>query len=123
MEVFKNFLENIENLENRKITSQVLTWINKTYPNLKPEIKWNQPMFTDHGTFIAAFSVAKKHLAFAPEKQAVDFFKEEIIKAGYDCGIAFIRMPWNKSINFELLKNIIEYNIVDKANHKAFWRV
>jgi uncharacterized protein YdhG (YjbR/CyaY superfamily) len=34
---------------------------------LKEEIKWNQPMFSDHGTFIIGFSIAKEHIAVAPE--------------------------------------------------------
>lgn len=33
--------------------------ITETYPQLDTTVKWNQPMFTDHGTFIIAFSFAK----------------------------------------------------------------
>ena len=37
------------------------------FPQLKEENKWNQPMFNDHGTFIIGFSIAKGHIAVAPE--------------------------------------------------------
>lgn len=53
-------------------------------PNLIPKIAWNQPMFTDHDTFIIGFSVAKHHLAVAPEKAGIIHFSDEIVQAGYD---------------------------------------
>lgn len=31
---------------------EVLGWVTKKFPNLKPKISWNQPILTDHGTFI-----------------------------------------------------------------------
>ncbi len=48
-----------------------------------PKIAWNQPMFMDHDTFIIGFSIAKQHLAVAPEKAGIDYFSDEIVKAGY----------------------------------------
>lgn len=59
MEVFADYLARIDNQEHRERTEEVLAWVAKKYPNLKPVIKWNQPMFTDHGTFIIGFSVSK----------------------------------------------------------------
>ncbi|MCQ4950818.1 hypothetical protein NE646_14380, partial [Bittarella massiliensis] len=41
------------------------------FPDLTPKIAWNQPMFTDHGTFIIGFSAAKAHLAVAPERAGI----------------------------------------------------
>ena len=35
-------------------------------------------MFTDHGTFIIAFSVTKNHISVAPEAKAIQGFKENI---------------------------------------------
>ncbi|HEM3655410.1 TPA: hypothetical protein U1C87_001535 [Streptococcus suis] len=41
--------------------------IQKEFPNLTVELKWNQPMFIMNGTFIIGFSVAKNHISIAPE--------------------------------------------------------
>lgn len=68
MEKFKDYLTNIENEEHRDRMEEVLTYIKEKFPNLQTKLAWNQPMFTDHGTFIIGFSVSKKHIALAPKK-------------------------------------------------------
>ena len=122
MKVFEDFLNDIENLEQRAKTEEVLKWVNNNYPNLEPKVKWNQPMFTDHGTFIIAFSIAKKHLAISPEKKGVDYFSNEITKSGYEYSKMLIRIPWDNPVDYSLLEKIIEFNISDKADCSTFWR-
>ncbi len=122
MEIFEEFLSHISNPENKARTEEILAWILKTYPNLAPRIAWNQPMFTDHGTFIIGFSIAKHHLAVAPERVAIQHFAEDVKKVGYDSSSELIRFPWNKPVDFDLLGKLIEYNIADKADCTTFWR-
>lgn len=122
METFEQFIETIDNPEARERTERVLNWVAERFPQLKKEIKWNQPMFTDHETFIAGFSVAKKHLAFAPEEVAMQYFEDEIEQAGLSYTKGLIRFPWNAEMNYELLGRLIEFNIIDKANCTTFWR-
>jgi len=122
MNVFNEFLSKIISLEQRSRTEEVLTWVANKYPKLVPVMKWNQPMFTDHGTFIIAFSVAKQHLAIAPETAGIHQFQEELIQAGYNPTEMLFRIKWNQPINYSLLADIIDYNIVDKANYTNFWR-
>ncbi|MDY0236121.1 MAG: iron chaperone [Gudongella sp.] len=122
MQVFSNYLDSIDNLEHRTRTEEVLNWLTFKYPILVPRIAWNQPMFTDHGTFIIAFSVAKGHLAVTPESAGIIHFSNEIIQAGYEHTKMLIRIPWNKPVEYSLLENIIEFNILDKANCTTFWR-
>ena len=76
MEAFKEFLSNIEDLDRRLRLEQIFEHISTKFPNLESVIKWNQPMFTDHGTFIIGFSVAKNHLAVAPEAVTLDRFEK-----------------------------------------------
>lgn len=59
MEIFADFLSKIDNEENRTRTEEVLNWIQEKYPQLEPVVKWNQPMFADHGTFITASACRK----------------------------------------------------------------
>ncbi|HBU82245.1 MULTISPECIES: iron chaperone [Paenibacillus] len=122
MEVFAEYLARIDNLGHRDRTEEVLEWITKKYPNLVPKIAWNQPMFTDHGTFIIGFSVSKHHLAVAPEKAGINHFSDEIVKAGYDHTKELVRIRWDGPVDFSLLGKMIEFNITEKADCSTFWR-
>lgn len=122
MQVFDAYLGQIENPQHRMRVEQVLCWVAENYPVLQPRIAWNQPMFTDHNTFIIAFSVAKRHLAVAPEKAAIYHFSDEIIQAGYSHSSQLLRMEWDKMVDYALLEKIINYNIKEKAGCVSFWR-
>jgi uncharacterized protein YdhG (YjbR/CyaY superfamily) len=122
MEAFAEYLEKIGNPQHRARTEEVLTWVTKTFPQLEPKIAWNQPMFTDHGTFIIGFSVSKQHMAVAPEKAGMIHFSEEVVQAGYDHTKELVRIPWGGPVDFALLERMIEYNIFDKADCSTFWR-
>jgi uncharacterized protein len=122
MEIFEEFLSKIENDQQRDYTNEVLEWVTKEYPQLVPRIGWNQPMFTDHGTFIIAFSVAKKHLAVTPEKAGIDHFEDELKGAGYAYTSMIIRFPWDKPFDFNLLAKMIDFNLEDKKDCLTFWR-
>ncbi|MBD8025041.1 iron chaperone [Ureibacillus sp. Re31] len=122
MEVFAEFLEKIENIQHRERTEEVLRWVSEKYPNLTPVVKWKQPMFTDHGTYIIGFSVAKHHLAVAPEEAGITHFTDEIMQAGYSHTKGLIRFPWNSQIDYALLEKMIDFNIFDKADCSTFWR-
>lgn len=122
MEVFEEFLAHIDNPQHRARTEEVLNWVTKKFPNLMPKIAWNQPMFTDHGTFIIGFSVAKQHLAVAPESAGINHFSEKIVQAGYDHTKQLVRIKWDSPVNFSLLEKMIEFNMMDKADCSTFWR-
>lgn len=83
MDVFAKYLSEIDNVKHRARTEEVLTWVAERFQNLMPKIAWNQPMFTDYDTFIIGFSIAKQHLAVAPEKVGIDHFSDEIVKDRY----------------------------------------
>lgn len=87
-----------------------------------PKIAWNQPMFTDHGTFIIGLSIAKHHLAVAPKIAGIYRFSDEIVEAGYDHTKQLVRIKWDSPVDFSLLEKMIEINILDKADCSTFWR-
>ena len=122
MEVFAEYLERINNLQYRSRVEEVLGWIINNFPNLTPKIAWNQPMFTDHGTFIIGFSVAKQHMSVTNKKVGIQHFSDEIVKSGYEYSKELIRIPWDGPIDYSLLKKIIEFNILDKKECSTFWR-
>lgn len=122
MEIFADYLASIDKPEHRERTAEVLTWIADTFPNLKPRIAWNQPIFTDHDTYIIGLSVSKQHLAISPESAGIDHFSDEIIKAGYDHTKMLMRIKWSSPVNYDLLQRMIEFNMTDKADCTTFWR-
>lgn len=122
MDTFNTFLETIDNDKHKATLSEVLNWIADTFPNLKTTIKWNQPMFMDHGTFIIGFSVAKQHFSIAPEAKALKEYTQQIEAAGYSQTSNLFRIKWSQDVNYTLLKSIIQYNIDDKSHCDTFWR-
>jgi len=122
MKVFETFLAGIDNPEHRDKMAEVLKWTANKFPNLERSIKWSIPMYSDHGTFIIGFSIAKYHFSVSPEPVAIKHFANEIKQSGYSSTNSLFRIPWNEQVNYELLKKIIEFNIQDKAECTTFWR-
>ncbi len=116
------FFSNIPNPIHRAKTEEVVIWIGHKYPELKPEFKWNQPMFTHHGTFIIAFSVASNHLAIAPERKGILQFEDEFKQKKKKYSKMLLIYPFDKPFDYDLLAKIIDFNIADKANINSFWR-
>ena len=122
MEEFKDFFTNIKEERHKARMEEIFTWIMEQFPMLNRRMAWNQPMFTDHGTFIIGFSLAAKHMSVAPEKAAMERFSDEIEQSGYSAGKEIFRIPWDSPVNFELLEKLIRFNIEDKAGCRSFWR-
>ncbi|NLO82332.1 MAG: iron chaperone [Clostridiales bacterium] len=122
MRDFKTYLDSIDDPVKKERMENILSYIKKTFPQLEEEIKWNQPMFTDHGTFIIAFSIAKNHISVAPEPAAIQLFKKEIEEAGYTCTKGLFRVKWTDKVDYDLLRKMIAYNIESKKDMKKFWR-
>ncbi|MDW7667358.1 MAG: DUF1801 domain-containing protein [Bacillota bacterium] len=119
---FRVFLNNIDDLEKRGKLENILLFISENFPQLNKEIKWNQPMFTHHGTYIIGFSTAKKHIAISPESVTLDKFQEDIKKAGYTSSKMIFRIKWTDKVDYDLLEKIIVFNIEDKKDYNKFWR-
>ncbi len=122
MKDFQMFIDSIDEQNKRERVEGILNYIREKFPGLKEEIKWNQPMFTDHGTFIISFSVSKGHIAVAPEAVVINMFEKEIEGAGYSHTKELFRIKWTDKVDFDLLSKIISYNIEDKKDARHFWR-
>ncbi len=122
MEPLQEYIAAIQNSEHRVRVEEVLNWVQHKFENLLPRIAWNQPMFTDHGTFIIGFSVSKQHVAVAPERAGMVRFSDDIKLSGYTQGKMLFRIPWDMQVDYPLLEKIIAFNIEDKADCNTFWR-
>lgn len=76
MDVFAKYVSGIDNPDHRLRMEEILSWTAGQFPSLKPQIKWNTPMFTDHGTFIIGFAAAKHHVSVSPEEAGIAHFAE-----------------------------------------------
>ena len=122
MDIFSEYLKQIEHPQHRERTKEVLDWVRQEFPDFEPRVAWKQPMFTDHGTFIIGFSVSKYHLAVSPERAGMERFTSEITKTGYSQSKMLFQINWDEAVNYSLLHQIISYNRLDKAECKTFWR-
>lgn len=122
MEVFAEYLAQIENKQHHARTKEVLNWVKTEFPDLEARLAWNQPMFTDHGTFIIGFSIAKPHVAISPERRGMEYFSSAIAEAGYGQSKMLFRIKWDEPVNYELLSKIIQFNRLKKSDCKTFWR-
>lgn len=122
MNTFTDFLNTIDDPGKRLRMQGILEHIKTKFPQLKEEIKWHQPMFSDHGTFIIGFSIAKAHIAVAPESKVIQLFTNDIERSGYSPTQELFRIKWTDVVDYDLLDRIIEYNVEDKKDITKFWR-
>ena len=122
MTEFNDFLQSLDNDKQTATMKAIFNWISETFPELETTVKWNQPMYTHHGTFIIAFSKSKQHFSVAPEAKGMAEFTEQIEAAGYSQTNNLFRIKWTQDVNYALLKSIIQFNIEDKADCTTFWR-
>lgn len=122
MDTFETYLALIENIEHSQKMRELFEWILKEFPDLDTRIAWNQPMFTHHGTFIIAFSLAKNHISVSPEVKTLTLFSESIDEAGYERTNNIFRIKWTQTINRDLIKQLIAFNLEYKKDYEKFWR-
>ncbi|GCF94089.1 hypothetical protein NRIC_19800 [Enterococcus florum] len=108
--------------EKREKMQGLFEWIHKEFPQLEPIIKWNQPMFTDHGTYIIGFSFSRNHVSVSPEVKPMRTFADKIAEAGYDQTKNIFRIKWHQPIDHALLREMIATNINEKKEYSKFWR-
>ncbi|ODS19526.1 hypothetical protein BGK38_03125 [Corynebacterium diphtheriae] len=114
--------DGISNPTNRAIAEQILAWVHEEFPDLGYRFAWKQPMFTHHGTFIIGFSPATNHISFAPERAGIVKWEPQLKQRGLSYGKMMVRLPWDQPIPFDLLRDVIAFNIDDKRDVTSFWR-
>lgn len=122
MHEFDEFIEKIENPKHKKRFVEIIRWVDEKYPKIKREIKWNEPVYTDHGTFIISFNIRKQHLSFCPEHRTIKKFEEEIKEREYGYGMMVVKIKWKHETPYDIIEKMIDFNIEDKKDYKAFWR-
>jgi uncharacterized protein YdhG (YjbR/CyaY superfamily) len=122
MNQFEEYLATEVTEEQRKVLEPLFQHILAEFPNLETRIAWNQPMFTDHDTFILGISSSKKHFSVSPEVKTMAEFSSRIEQSGYSQTKNIFRILWNQPVDEKLIFDIIRFNIEDKADYQKFWR-
>ncbi|MFC0392101.1 DUF1801 domain-containing protein [Paenibacillus mendelii] len=87
-----------------------------------PKMVWNRLCLTSTAHLLLCFSVAKHHLAVAPERAGINHCTDDIVQADYDHTKELVRIRLDSPVDFSLLEKMIEFNILDKADCSTFWR-
>ena len=106
---------------NRQRVSDLLNETLRTHPNLVLVWKWNLPMLTDHGSFIASWSASAKHLALAFEAATLDAFTERIIDEGYTRSKKMWQVRWDQPVPWPLIDDMLGHAIEVKKDCTTFW--
>lgn len=121
MSPFSEYLAKIDNPAHRDQLASVLDWVSTTYPQLVGQIKWNRPMFTDHGTFIISFTAASKHFTVGPEPQVFAAVLPKLEQLGLEHGKKTFQIPFDAPVPTDLLATIIEQTMTLKQDVSSFW--
>ncbi|CAD2072504.1 Intracellular iron chaperone frataxin [Jeotgalicoccus aerolatus] len=122
VKIFKPYLEKIEDAKDRAKVEAVFDWIDTEFPDLVHAVKWSTPMYTKDDTFIIAVKPAKKYFSINPEAAGIETFSSKIKAAGYDHEQMTFKIKYSDTVDYELLREIIEFNIEDKKDSSKFWR-
>ena len=120
MKDIQEYLEKMEEAQRKKL-SEIVDFIRFNYPELTVEIKWNQPMFIEHDTFIIGFSYSKKHISVAVEKPIKDDYEKRIEASGYHQTIKLFYIRWDQEIDYKLLADLINETRLIKKDYNKFW--
>ena len=118
----QTYIQSIQNDMQKERMIQLIEWILKQYPMLELVYKWRGPMFIHHNTFILGLSVAKHHIALAPDTETMIAFKARIKAVGYDQSMMFIKIKNEQPLHFDLIQSVIDTNILEKQHTQTFWR-
>lgn len=119
------YLGSIADDGHREAFAALLARIAGTWPDLECQVKWNQPMFTHHGTFIIGFTALAHHITVGPERRALARAMPEIERLGLTHGTKTFRIGYDETGDdtpqWKLLSGIIDWTIVDKRDVTTFW--
>ncbi|USS85565.1 DUF1801 domain-containing protein [Fructilactobacillus myrtifloralis] len=122
MKTIPEYLKTIADPAHRASFQAVLRWITTNFPQLDLVIKYNQPMFLAHGTYIIGLSAANHHYSIGLEGQAITRrFLPLAEQLGLQHGHKTIRVPYKHPLPTELLQAIITRQLEQKRDVTTFW--
>lgn len=106
--------------------------VRETFPELKLEFRWYQPMFLlanqgENPTFIASFTVAKNWINFAAENFSQNENNPEIVRENIQHTpklVQFTFAKWDTDFakNWNFISRNISRQIAEKRGSRTFWK-
>lgn len=84
-------------------------------PDISEKISWGMMTFILNGNLVH-FSAAKHHIGFYPGPDAIEAFASSLTE--YRCSKGTIRLPYNKPVPFELIREIVRYRVDVQLGHR-----
>lgn len=122
MKNFSDIIGEIKDKEHKEMFVNLIEWVESSYPKLDKSVKWSQPCFEYQGTFIIAFTPYKEHIAVNIEKTGIKKFSAKLDETEYTQTDMTFRIKWNQAINYDLLTEMIEFQLTDKEGYPTYWR-
>lgn len=121
MTSFETIIEKINNEDHRAKYLSVIDWIKEEYPELLLAIKWSQPCFEKDGAFIISVTPFKAHMAVNLEKAGMKQFADTLDETDYSQTAMTFRIKWDQVVNYDLLKEMIDYQLEAKRDATTYW--
>lgn len=107
-----------EYIEQQEIELQTLLFqvdqaISDVLPNTTRGIKWGMPSYWSHHN-IMHFSAHKKHFSLYPGVEAIMHFENQL--KDYKTTKGAIQFPYNKDVDFDLIKDVTKW-CYETGNH------
>lgn len=118
----KMYFEQVEDLENRQKVVSLYEQLVAIDPDLSILYAWNNPMIKYKESFNCGITVAKAHFTMAFDTEALEFFRERIIAAGYGLNLKTFKIKYNQEIDFDLLREMVLFSIELRRDAKGFWK-
>lgn len=89
-------------------------------PEAEEVIKWGAPYFIEP-RFLYSFSAHKAHCNFAPTKEALEAFREEL--DGHRTTKNYLQIPYCDPVPEDLIRRMAEYRVkaVREREDDSFW--
>jgi len=122
MQNLEDYIASIEKKEHQEKFTTLTNAVYSNFPQLQLVFKWNEPVFVYQETFIISFIKTKKHITVSPEVAGIKQFFDRITACGYPMGKSTFRIKWDETIDYQLLYDIIQFNLDEKQDYPTFWR-
>ncbi|HEM5069702.1 TPA: hypothetical protein U1212_000269 [Streptococcus suis] len=82
-----------------------------------------EPAHVYHGrNFYHWILCCQAHISIAPETVTMETFAKDIKEAGYEATSNLFKIKEGQEVNWDLLRNIIAFNMEEKKGYEKFWR-
>jgi len=98
-------------IEVQSVLQKVCRVIRESAPESGEAISYHMPTYKMGSSNLIQLAAHKNHLGFYPSTDAVNAFADRLTLEGYKFNKGCIHFPWNRSMPYELISEIVEYRI------------